>query len=147
MRINSNSALETIDLGKKFSRTLSCGDVVVLEGDLGGGKTTFVKGILKGLGYKRRVLSPSFTLVREYKVRVFNVYHLDLYRLKHIDVFDIGIEDLLSDPKSVALIEWGEKIKDDLDKYIKVEFSFLGQKSRKLIFSSRGYSKSRSFLK
>ncbi|MFH1504548.1 MAG: tRNA (adenosine(37)-N6)-threonylcarbamoyltransferase complex ATPase subunit type 1 TsaE [Candidatus Omnitrophota bacterium] len=143
MEIRSYSERETIDAGKKFAKSLKEKDVVVLEGDLGGGKTTFTKGVLKGLGCSQRVLSPSFTLVRQYKAGRFCVYHLDLYRLKRADTLSLGMEDFLYSDKSISLIEWGNKIKQELDKYIKIKFSFLGQNSRQLKFSVQGYSEER----
>lgn len=143
MKVKTYSERETINTGKKFARILKERDVVVLEGDLGGGKTTFVKGLLKGLGSKQRVLSPSFTLMREYKVKKLFVYHLDLYRLKRADALNLGLEDFLYSDKSISLIEWGGKVKQDLDKYIKVEFSFLGENSRCLEFSVKSLGEDR----
>jgi len=143
MEIKTNSQAETISLGGKFARALKEKDVIVLEGQLGGGKTTFTKGVLKGLGCRQRVLSPSFTLVRQYKARKFDVYHLDLYRLKRADVLGLGIEDFLYSEKSISFIEWGSKIAQDLDKYLKIEFLFSGQNSRKLKFSAQGHDKER----
>jgi len=141
MHIDSYSWRETTHLGRKFSDSLGEGDVVILEGALGGGKTTFVKGVLKGLGYRRRVLSPTFTLLRQYRTKEVCIYHLDLYRLKREELFDLGLEDLLYSEGSVSLIEWGDKIKEDLDRYIKLEFLYRGEDRRRLIFSARGYSK------
>ena len=133
----------TIDYGSKFCETLDKKDVVILEGDLGGGKTTFVKGILREFGYKRRVLSPSFTLMRKYQIKKYNIYHIDLYRLKFSDLASLGFEDLLYSEDSISLIEWGNKYKDSLDKYIKVEFIFEGESIRSLVFSTKGYSQSK----
>ncbi len=141
MRVITDSAQNTIALGKKFFKALAPQDIVVLEGDLGGGKTTFIKGVLDGFGYKKKVLSPSFTLVRQYKIKNKSVYHIDLYRLKRKDCLDIGIEDLIYSKDSLALIEWGDKIRKDLDKYIDIKFIFLGENKRKLIFSTKGHGK------
>ncbi|MBU0694560.1 MAG: tRNA (adenosine(37)-N6)-threonylcarbamoyltransferase complex ATPase subunit type 1 TsaE [Candidatus Omnitrophica bacterium] len=142
---------ETVSLGRKFSHILEEKDVVILEGALGGGKTTFIKGILEGLRYNGEVLSPSFTLVREYETKSFQIYHVDLYRVdKKIDIVNLGIEDYLYAPRTIILIEWGEKIKTILHQYIKVEFFFLTEFSRRIIFSSKGYKekdKSRPFLR
>ncbi len=143
LKLNSNSAIETIKFGKIFSRLLSGGDVVVLEGALGGGKTTFAKGLLAGLGYKGRVLSPSFTLLRQYELKNIAVYHLDLYRLKFSEIFDLGVDDFLYSDKIITLIEWGNKLGDELDKYIGVEFKFRGQNNRDIKFSTKGYPKQR----
>ena len=139
-KLKSTSANQTINFGKLFSKVLKGADVIVLEGVLGGGKTTFTKGILAGLGYKKRVLSPSFTLLRQYELKNLEVYHLDLYRLEFSDIFDLGIDDFLYSEGTVTLIEWGNKIKERLDKYIKVEFVFSGENIRNIKFSAKGYS-------
>lgn len=141
LKLKSTSANQTIDFGKLFSKVLKGRDVIVLEGALGGGKTTFTKGILAGLGYKKRVLSPSFTLLRQYDLKKVSVYHLDLYRLEFSDIFDLGIDDFLYFDRIVTLIEWGNKIRNELDKYIKVEFVFSGENIRNIKFSAKGYPK------
>ncbi len=143
LKLKSTSASKTIDFGKLFSKSLKAEDVVVLEGVLGGGKTTFTKGVLSGLGYKKRVLSPSFTLLRQYDLNKLSVYHLDLYRLEFSDIFDLGIDDFLYSKRIITLIEWGNKIKERLDKYIKVEFVFSRENIRNIKFSVKGYPKKR----
>jgi len=140
IKIKSNSEEETICFGKEFAKVLAEKDLVVLEGALGGGKTTFIKGILCGLGYKKKVLSPSFTLVRQYKTKKFLVHHMDLYRLVPEDVFGLGSQDMFYALSSITLIEWGAKIEPDLDKYIKIEFLFKGLNKRELKFSAKGYN-------
>jgi tRNA threonylcarbamoyladenosine biosynthesis protein TsaE len=137
--IYTRSAEETISLGMKFSGTLAKKDVVVLEGALGGGKTTFIKGVVKGLNIKTKVLSPSFTLVRQYGKAEFCLYHIDLYRLKEDEIFNIGIEDFLYSKDAVTMIEWGEKIEDCIPSYIKIVFSLLDNNVRKIDFSLKGY--------
>ncbi|MCK9614735.1 MAG: tRNA (adenosine(37)-N6)-threonylcarbamoyltransferase complex ATPase subunit type 1 TsaE [Candidatus Omnitrophica bacterium] len=137
--VYTRSFEETISLGKKFSATLTKKDVVVLEGALGGGKTTFIKGVVKGLDIKAKVLSPSFTLVRQYGTGRLSFYHIDLYRLKENEIFNIGIEDFLYAKDTITVIEWGEKIEDFIPAYIKIEFSLLDQNVRKIDFSLKGY--------
>lgn len=147
MNVNTYSCAETIDMGKQFSKFLEDKDVVLLEGDLGGGKTTFIKGVLSGLGSRQRVLSPSFTLVRHYKAGGRRVYHLDLYRIDNArDSFSLGIEDYLYTRGSITLIEWGEKIERWLPAYVKIKFSFLGQERRRIVFSLKGYGQSKQKL-
>ncbi|MCQ9204788.1 MAG: tRNA (adenosine(37)-N6)-threonylcarbamoyltransferase complex ATPase subunit type 1 TsaE [Omnitrophica bacterium] len=143
INIRSNSCQETIDCGEAFSQALEAKDIVILEGDLGGGKTTFVKGILKGFNFKRRVLSPSFTLIRQYSLKNLLIYHFDLYRIDAADLFDLGAEDLFYSQKSISLIEWGNKIKKDLLRYIQVKFLFSAENKRCLIFSTKGYKRSK----
>jgi len=141
------SAEETVNLGRKFSHNLKAKDVVVLEGALGGGKTTFIKGVLRGLGVKAKVLSPTFTLIREYPNKKLHVYHMDLYRIKEKSIFELGVEDFLYAKSTIALIEWGEKIESCLSSYIKVEFSMLSENKRRIKFSSKGYPGRKIYLK
>ncbi len=98
-----------LDLGRQLAQRLSGGDVVELSGELGAGKTTLVRGVLRGMGFRGRVKSPSYGLVESYAVAGLEVHHLDLYRLGDPDELDfIGIEEL-SGPDSVLLIEWPER--------------------------------------
>jgi tRNA threonylcarbamoyladenosine biosynthesis protein TsaE len=109
LELATESAQQTRALGEAVAALLSPGDVVSLTGDLGAGKTTLIQGLAGGLGVREPVLSPTFTLVREYKGRL-HVYHLDVYRLDRIqDVLDLGFEEML-DEGGVVLIEWGDVI-------------------------------------
>lgn len=142
--IITHSSEETFALGKNFSKILKDKDVVVLEGALGGGKTTFVKGILKEFGYRGKVLSPSFTLVREYKTRNFYIYHIDFYRVTLDKIFEMGIiEDYLYASGTITFIEWGQKIDKVIPSYIKIAFSYRGENSRKISFVSHDYDRER----
>lgn len=137
--VYTNSAEETISLGARFCRNLTKKDVVVLEGALGGGKTTFIKGVIKGLGIKAKVLSPTFTILRQYGTARLCFYHIDLYRLRENEIFNIGIEDFLYANNAITMIEWGEKIEGCIPSYIKIEFSLLGNNVRKIDFSLKGH--------
>ncbi len=141
--IVSGSAAKTELLGRKFSHSLNKQDVLLLEGELGGGKTTFVKGLAAGLGYKGRVLSPTFTLARHYQAKKLNIYHLDLYRLEKGDFGTIDIEGYLYDKKAVSVVEWGEKLEAYLDKFLRISFLFLDINKRKLLISQKGYDKNK----
>lgn len=141
--ITSRSTRETEALGRKFALSLKGEDVIILEGRLGTGKTVFAKGLARGLGYRGQVLSPTFTLVREYKAGKINIYHIDLYRLKERDLISLGLEDCLYDKAGITLIEWGEKMENYLDKYLKIQFSLLKQDERRLAISCRGYGKNK----
>lgn len=100
---------EMIAFGMKFAKSLKKGDKVYLNGDLGAGKTTLVKGILRGLGYKGTVKSPTYALVESYEFEAFKLYHFDLYRLAEPEELEwLGIRDYFND-ESVCLIEWPEK--------------------------------------
>ena len=142
-KVITNSAEETFRLGKLFSEILKEKDILLLEGALGGGKTTFVKGILHGFCAKAKVLSPSFTLLRCYKRKKLSIYHIDLYRIAKKDIFSFGIEDYLYAPGAITLVEWGQKLEDYLPLYIKVNFSFAAVNTRRIVFSFKGYDKKR----
>ena len=116
MIFQTKSAQETAALGKKLFNSLEGSDVVVLEGALGGGKTTFIKGLMAAAGFKGRVLSPTFTLLRQYKAKKFLFCHVDLYRLDSGHLEGWGLEDLLYASKVITMIEWGEKIEKTLDR-------------------------------
>lgn len=113
--IITSSDVETQALGKQFAKELKPGDVVCLYGDLGAGKTTFVKGVSKGLGVKTRIISPTFVVVRTHTVPdkssgIKTLYHIDLYRLQtEGEVTGINLKDLLSEKDAVTLIEWPER--------------------------------------
>ncbi len=109
-----NSPEETFDLGEKIGTSLEGGEIIMLSGGLGAGKTLLTKGILYALRYDtREVTSPSFTLVNLYKTENFNVYHIDFWRLDdNLDVgFAVGLDEILEDEIAVVIIEWSEKLK------------------------------------
>jgi tRNA threonylcarbamoyladenosine biosynthesis protein TsaE len=104
----SHSAAETESLAHALAGVLEPGDVVVMTGDLGAGKTTFVRGLVHGLGADGPVVSPTFTLAREYRGRL-PILHVDVYRLDRAqEVIDLGLEDLAGDD-AVIVVEWGDK--------------------------------------
>ena len=122
-KIILNSEKETIEFGKKIAENLKIGDVIVLTGDLGSGKTKLTEGILTYFGLQNEISSPTFTIVNEYQTENFPIYHFDVYRLSDSDEFlNIGGEEYFE--KGVCIIEWGEIIEDVLpEKYTKITFS------------------------
>ena len=118
-----NSEKETIEFGKKIAENLRVGDVIVLTGDLGSGKTKLTEGILTYFGLQNEISSPTFTIVNEYQTENFPIYHFDVYRLADSDEFlSIGGDEYFA--KGVSIIEWGEIIEDVLpQKYTKITFS------------------------
>lgn len=115
-KIITNSSKQTKDFAKKFVKNLNS-QVIALTGELGSGKTIFVQGLAEGLEIKDRIISPTFVLVRQHKISNSKkiLYHIDLYRLE--DKFSIiGLDDLLSNPNAIVVIEWAEKIKNLLPK-------------------------------
>jgi tRNA threonylcarbamoyladenosine biosynthesis protein TsaE len=108
---NTGKAEETIALGRDLASQLQPPKLVLLSGDLGAGKTTLVKGIVEGFKAASRedVTSPTFTLIHEYHSPTAEIYHIDLYRVDtQRELETLGIDDLFS-PRSVVIIEWGEK--------------------------------------
>ena len=130
-----NDLKETIKFAKKFSKILKGGEVVLLNGDLGAGKTTFTKAVLKSLGVKDEVTSPTFTIMREYNGKKFKIYHFDMYRLTSgQEAKEFGLEDYIysKNRDSVVFIEWPENIKDILvGDFLKVNISILDDNRRK----------------
>ncbi len=128
----SNSPEETIQFASQWGAKLPLGSVIVLQGNLGSGKTVFVKGVAKGLGVEEVVTSPTFVLVNEYQGRI-PIYHLDLYRIESSDQADsVGYEEYF-DSNGMTLIEWGERVKPFLPKKaIWLKFEVLGEKKRRI---------------
>jgi tRNA threonylcarbamoyladenosine biosynthesis protein TsaE len=105
----TKSADDTRELGAAVSGVVTAGDVVLLAGDLGAGKTTLTQGFARGLGVTEQVTSPTFVLMRPYEGRL-PVVHVDAYRLEHLqEVIDLGLPELLDDG-AVAIIEWGDVV-------------------------------------
>ena len=104
-----DSEREMLALGARLAAELRGGQVITLSGDLGAGKTTLVRGVLRGLGFEGRVKSPSYGLVETYELDGLTVHHLDLYRLgDSVELDFLGLEDLLGEG-SVVLVEWPER--------------------------------------
>lgn len=119
----SNSETDTKNFAKNFASKLNKGDVLVLSGDLGSGKTKFTEGILSYFGLEDEISSPTFTIVNEYHKDNINIYHFDVYRLEDSSEFyAIGGDEYFEN--GICIIEWGELIEDALPKkYIKIDFS------------------------
>ena len=113
-QIISNSPDETFALGAEIGKGLRGGEVILLFGGLGAGKTLLTKGILSSLDYDvDEVTSPSFALVNLYRAPRFNVYHIDLWRSDGNDAaFSVGLEEILEDEKGIVIIEWAEHLSD-----------------------------------
>jgi len=140
MQIVSESVADTIRIGAKIAKYLHRGDILCLFGDLGSGKTVFVKGLASGLGVKKnKIISPSFILLCQYLDGRLPLYHLDLYRLKALpDIYSLGYEDYLY-ADGVSVIEWPQRFKYLLpEKYLKVEFLIKSDTKRRIKFSGVG---------
>ena len=108
----TSSAEETVAAGRELAAVLQRGQMIVLRGNLGAGKTTLMKGIAEGFraAPKENVTSPTFNLVHEYRGPDVTIFHIDLYRIDtERELMTLGIDDLRSEPGAILLIEWGEK--------------------------------------
>ena len=123
---------ERLAKGIKKKRLKETAFVIGLEGELGGGKTTFLQGFAKGLGIKERILSPTFVILKKFK----NFYHIDCYRIKKPkELLDLGFKEIISNPKNIIVIEWANKIKNIMPKdTIWIDFKFVNEKKRRISY-------------
>lgn len=112
VKIKTKISKETIDIGKKIGKCLLPGDIVLISGELGVGKTTFIKGIAKGMNIDLNVKSPSFVIVSEYSGK-YKLYHIDLYRVDGEEIDNLGLFEFLEN--GVVCIEWADKLKNRLN--------------------------------
>ena len=132
----SNSVEDTNKIAEEFARTIEPGQIVLLVGDLGAGKTAFVKGVVRALhGDPDQVTSPTFTIVNEYSLDDFPIYHFDLYRLKNPnELYNIGFEEYFYG-SGVCFIEWPERASDFFDdNTLVVNIKKLGNNKREISF-------------
>jgi tRNA threonylcarbamoyladenosine biosynthesis protein TsaE len=140
LELVTHSPEETVELGAKIARRLPHPCVLILQGELGSGKTTLVKGIVSGLGVARQeeVTSPSFTLVHEYGTER-KVYHADLYRVDSArEQSTLGLEDLL-EQEATVIVEWGEKLIDqDMGAQVRIRMELLEGENRRITIEGLG---------
>lgn len=142
INIITNTSQETFDLGFKYGHTLKGGEVLALQGNLGAGKTCFLQGLAKGMGIKDQVNSPTFNILKVYRIpgkikakispQVF--CHIDTYRLRdERDLISLGVEEFFNDLKTVTAIEWAEKVKKIWPKKtVVIEFKQLSESQREI---------------
>ena len=137
-KIDTNSPEETRELGRKIGKLALPGDIYLLVGQLGAGKTCLTQGIAWGLGIEEYTLSPSFVIMRELHGRL-PLYHMDFYRLDNInEIADLGLDDYLYS-RGVCVIEWAEKGMDILpDDHLLVKISYISDNSRSFEFIPQG---------
>lgn len=125
---------ETQKLAKKFAKMIKGGDIVLLNGDLGAGKTTFTKFVAKALGVRDEVTSPTFTIMKEYQGRKYKILHFDMYRLDGVEESTgFGFEEYVKnrDYNVVIFIEWSERVKELLDEnYVVVDIRRIDENKR-----------------
>jgi tRNA threonylcarbamoyladenosine biosynthesis protein TsaE len=124
LTISTHSEEETTALGQRIATGLRAGDVVLLTGDLGAGKTAFVRGLAEGLGIDpAEVSSPTFTLIQEYSGGRLPLYHVDLYRLTSVEVDDLGLDELTMEG-GVTAIEWPDRLPRPMAGAIQVRIAY-----------------------
>lgn len=134
--IISNSPQDTQRIACNFGENFN-GTFLALFGELGSGKTTFMQGFANGLGVKERIISPTFILIRQHRIKSKNFYHVDLYRVqKESEVGQLGLEEIFNDSKSIVAIEWAEKLKKIPEKRTEIHFENLGGEKRRLTFKT-----------
>jgi tRNA threonylcarbamoyladenosine biosynthesis protein TsaE len=142
----TDAAKETEKIGERLGQQLPS-RILALIGELGSGKTTFVKGFARGLGIRKRIISPSFVLIRRYEITKGNqsltinhqsfLCHIDLYRLESLsDIGGLGLEEIWNNPYNIVIVEWAEKIKKILPKQrTEINFEYLSKNKRKITIS------------
>lgn len=130
------------NLAKEIKKHGSARTAVVLglSGNLGGGKTTFLQGFARGLGIKEKVLSPTFVILKKFKLPAASgfkyFYHIDCYRIKnHKDIVQLGFREIVFGPKNIVAVEWPERIKKVLpQKAVSINFKFIDKNKREINF-------------
>lgn len=141
MKVNVTEPSQTQHLGEALATQLQPGDVILLDGDLGAGKTTFTKGLAKGLGIKRNIKSPTFTIIREYQDGRLPLYHMDVYRLEVGGSDELGLDEYF-DGDGVSVVEWSKFAEAELPaNYLRLKFTRqdeLGTNNREIEFTAQG---------
>jgi tRNA threonylcarbamoyladenosine biosynthesis protein TsaE len=134
--IITHTGEETMLFSQRLGELLQASDVITLEGDLGAGKTTFTKGLAKGLGVKRVVNSPTFNIIKEYKGRL-PLYHMDVYRVQGSEE-DLGFDEYFYG-NGVSVVEWAHLIESQLpDDLLKISLYHVGDTTRKMVLEPVG---------
>ena len=135
----SNSAEETREIGERLARSLKAGDVILLDGDLGAGKTELARGIARGLGVKETVTSPSFTILNVYDSGILPLYHFDWYRLdSEEELYELGLDEYLGGD-GAALVEWPARCPDAVPPvHLTIRLEPVGETQRRLLFQPAG---------
>lgn len=132
MTLETRTETDTVDAGDALGRTLKSGDVVLLFGELGAGKTAFVRGLARGIGANPDdVSSPTFTIIQEYRGDSTTLFHIDLYRLEPPDIDDLGLDELIS-ADGITAIEWAERWRGRPDDAIEVRIEEAAGETRRI---------------
>ena len=134
----SKSAEQTFLIGKQLALKLRGGDIVCLNGDLGAGKTVFIKGVASGLGVEWEITSPTFSIMNMYRVENLNLCHYDVYRIENeTEAEHMGLDENFGVKNNICLIEWADNIKGLLENYttIKVNIKKIDERTRQIELS------------
>ncbi len=133
----SRAPQETEEIGNIIGRISEGKELLLLQGDLGAGKTVLVKGIAKGLGINAQIVSPTFVIIKNYPGRL-TLNHIDLYRINSIE--ELGIEEYIDDDSSITVVEWGEKLINilNLKEYLLVKIDIIEDSFRKITLIPKG---------
>jgi tRNA threonylcarbamoyladenosine biosynthesis protein TsaE len=143
-RTNTTSSGQTERLGERLGQTLRGGEVFELISDLGGGKTTFVRGLAHGLGSTDHVASPTFTISREYKTTQRTLYHYDFYRLSDAGIMSPELTEAMADPAGIVVVEWASIVENVLpDRRVTLTIEVIAEEARRLTFT---YQRSLAYL-
>lgn len=136
--VESNSTRDTKMWGRRLGSLLQGGELLAFSGDLGAGKTCFIKGIARGLSLREEnILSPTFTMIQEHHGRL-PLYHIDLYRLDNVAINDLGLREYLFS-EAIAAVEWFERLEGGGNvERLSVRISYIGANSRRIEFISTG---------
>ena len=147
MQIRSDSTLQTKKIAQLLAEELRGGEIICLAGDLGAGKTTFAQGLLKGLKIKGPYTSPTFAIVKEYKInlkfkisnlKLLSVYHIDAYRITAKDLLELGFGDFVGKKNTVVILEWPEKVKKIIpEDAVWINFRWVNEKAREITFDAK----------
>lgn len=154
MKLISTSTTQTKKIGQLLAEELRGGEIICLSGDLGAGKTTFTQGLLKGLKVKGPYTSPTFAIVKEYKInlkisclpdrqeisnlKLSSVYHIDAYRISSKDLKALGFADFAGQENCLVIIEWPEKVKSLIPTdAVWINFKWVNEKEREITFDTK----------
>jgi len=131
LKMHSTASRDTELLAKKIGNRLKGGEVIELLSDLGGGKTTFVRGLVEGSGSHDHVASPTYTISRNYSAPKFNIHHFDFYRLQEAGLIGPELEEVLNDSSGVVVVEWAEVVRHVLpEERVAIKISLLENDER-----------------
>ena len=134
----TNSAAETRELGEQLAKRLEPGDVVLLRGDLGAGKSELTRGIARGLGVRETVTSPSFTILNVYESGRCPLYHFDWYRLESADeLYELGLDEYIGGD-GIAVVEWPERCPEVVpERFVRIDIRATGDETREIAISDQ----------